>query len=131
MQLVRAAGQVLEVADLPQNAQVRIDGTVAVPNADGLYALPVGRASEVVVSRGDLELFRTSVPATAAGERRRVVVVAPAAPPAAPPPAVGPYEPGTRDYVRNCAAKGKAAMSLFGIGAAVGAVVALVKLSRS
>jgi hypothetical protein len=123
MQLVRAAGQLLEVAELPQNAQVKINGTVAVPNADGLYALPVGQAADVVVARGEAELFRASVPATAAGERRRIVVPA--------RPVAVAYEPGSRDDIRNRAAKGKAAMSLFGLGAAVGAGVALVKLWRS
>ena len=123
MQLVKAAGQLLEVANLPQNAQVRINGTVAVQNDQKLYALPVGQAAEVVTSHGNDELFRTQVPATAEGQRVRIAV------PARPVSAA--YEPGSRDDIRNRAAKAKACMSLFGIGAAVGASVALVKLWRS
>ena len=126
MQLVRAAGQLLQVAQLPQGAQVRINGTVAAPNDQGLFVLPVGQVSEVIVARGSEELFRGQVPATAAGETRTVTVPVRRAADVSD----APYEPGSRDDIRNRAAKAKACMSLFGIGATLGAVVALVKLSR-
>jgi hypothetical protein len=138
MQLVRAAGQLLRVENIPQNAQVRVNGTVVAVNGDGLFALPVGQVSDVVVSQGDREVFRASVPATEAGVTRTITIPAPppptteATPPRSAPPAVqtGVYVPGTEDDMRNRAVKGKTAMSLFGIGAGIGAIVAIVKLAK-
>lgn len=136
MQLVRAAGQLLRVENIPQNAQVRVNGTVVAVNDQGLFALPVGQVSDVVISRGDQEIFRASVPATDTGVTRTITIPQPVAPPppqpeARPPVAeTGPYEPGTRDDVRNRAVKGKTGMSLFGIGAGIGAIVAIIKLAK-
>lgn len=139
MQLVRAAGQLLRVENIPQNAQVRVNGTVVAVNDQGLFALPVGQVSDVVISRGDQEIFRASVPATDTGVTRTITIPQPVAPPppqptdeARPPVSMmtGPYEPGTRDDVRNRAVKGKTGMSLFGIGAGIGAIVAIIKLAK-
>jgi hypothetical protein len=132
MQLVRAAGQLLRVENIPQNAQVRVNGTVVAVNDQGLFALPVGQVSDVVVSQGERELLRASVPATDTGVTRTITIPTPVAPPVAPPPVAqtGPYEPGTRDDVRNRAVKGKTGMSLFGIGAGIGAIVAIIKLAK-
>lgn len=143
MQLVRAAGQLLRVENIPQNAQVRVNGTVVAVNDQGLFALPVGQVSDVVISRGDQEIFRASVPATDTGVTRTITIPQPVAPPPPPPPPqptdearppvsmmTGPYEPGTRDDVRNRAVKGKTGMSLFGIGAGIGAIVAIIKLAK-
>ena len=138
MQLVRAAGQLLRVENIPQNAQVRVNGTVVAVNDQGLFALPVGQVSDVVISRGDQEIFRASVPATDTGVTRTITIPQPVAPPppqpdvhARPPIAeTGPYEPGTRDDVRNRAVKAKTGMSLFGIGAGIGAIVAIIKLAK-
>ena len=124
MQLVRAAGQLLRVENIPQNAQVRVNGTVVAVNDQGLFALPVGQVSDVVISRGDQEIFRASVPATDAGVTRTITI------PAQSESASAPYEPGTRDDVRNRAVKAKTGMSLFGIGAGIGAVVAIIKLAK-
>jgi hypothetical protein len=140
MQLVRAAGQLLRVENIPQNAQVRVNGNVVVPNGEGLYALQVGQVSDVVVSEGDREVFRASVPATDTGVTRTITIPAPpppapnvqGRPPRSAPPEVqtGLYAPGTEDDMRNRAIKGKTAMSLFGIGAGIGAIVAIVKLAK-
>lgn len=140
MQLVRAAGQLLRVENIPQNAQVRVNGTVVAVNDQGLFALPVGQVSDVVISRGDQEIFRASVPATDTGVTRTITIPQPtveARPPVAPPPVAPPpvaetglYEPGTRDDVRNRAVKAKTGMSLFGIGAGIGAIVAIIKLAK-
>lgn len=123
MDLVRSAGQVLAIEGLPQGVQVSIAGAQVQPSQDGTFAIPAGREVDVVVSRGGAELFRSRVPATPAGQRVDLRYVEARA-------VVQPYEPGSRDDVRNRAAKGKVAMSLFGIGAGVGALVAVVKAWR-
>ena len=121
MQLVRAAGQALSVDGLPSGTQVSIAGTVVQPASDGTFPIPVGQEVDVVVSRGAQELFRTRVPATQAGQRVNVRYVE---------PQMAPYEPGSRDDVRNRAAKGKAGMSIFGLGVLGGAIVGIVKAIR-
>lgn len=119
----QAAGQSLSIDGLPTGVQVSIAGVATQPSSDGTFPIPAGREVDVVVSRGEAELFRSRVPATAAGQRASVRFVEAR-------PAVVAYEPGSRDDVRSRAAKGKAAMSLFGIGAAIGAVVAIAKVWR-
>lgn len=121
MDLVRSAGQVLAIEGLPTGVQVSIAGAQVQPSQDGTFAIPAGREVDVVVARGGEELFRSRVPATPAGQRVNLRYVEARA-------VVQPYEIGSRDDVRNRAAKGKAAMSLFGIGALVGGVVAIAKV---
>lgn len=138
MQLVRAAGQLLQVVNLPQGATVSVGGTTVAPNGDGLYAIPVNQESDVIIRRGDVEVFRASVPATPVGTTRTITIPVPSVdvhatpPPRSAPPVVqtGLYAPGTEDDMRNRAIKGRTAMSLFGIGAGIGAIVAIVKLAK-
>lgn len=117
--VVAPAGQAVRVEGIPVGTTVLVNGQQVSAAQDGAYPVPRGQASTLQVRRGNAILFQAQVPALEGNQVHNVRYVESAR-----------YEPGTADFVRNQAAKGKLAMSLFGIGSVVGLAAALAKLSR-